>query len=302
MDQIVDQLAKWLADPVISKVGYFLIAVIVAIMVVRALQLVASRSIADTSARYRVRKFIGFAGYTIVALFLISSFSDRLGQLSVVFGVAGAGIAFSLQEVIASIAGWIAISLGGFYRIGDRVQLGGIRGDVIDIGMLRTTIMEMGDWVKGDNYNGRVVRVANSFVFKEPVYNYSGDFPFLWDEFTVPIRFGSDWRLAQTVIEGAVIEATRDIVVECEQKWASMVRKYMIEDARIAPSVTLVITDNWIEYTVRYPVNFNRRRATKDIIMRSLLEGFEVHPGKLEFASTTIELSGSLTPALVAKM
>lgn len=94
-------------------------------------------------------------------------------------GVASASIAFALQEVIGSIAGWIAISFGNFYAPGERVQLGGIRGDVIDIGILRTTLMELGEWVASDLYTGRVVRIANSFVFKQPVFNYSGDFPFL---------------------------------------------------------------------------------------------------------------------------
>jgi len=78
-----------------------------------------------------------------------------------------------------------------------RIQLEGIRGDVIDIGILRTTLMECGDWVKGDNYNGRIVRIANSFVFKEPVFNYSGDFPFLWDKIMIPIKYGSDYREAR---------------------------------------------------------------------------------------------------------
>lgn len=85
------------------------------------------------------------------------------------FGVLGAGVAFALQEVIASVAGWIAQSFGRLYDVGDRIQLGGIKGDVIDIGVLRTTLMECGGWVNGDQYNGRVVRVANSFIFKEPV-------------------------------------------------------------------------------------------------------------------------------------
>jgi small-conductance mechanosensitive channel len=67
---------------------------------------------------------------------------------------------------------------GGFYNSGDRVQLGGIKGDVMDIGVLRTTIMETGQWVDGDLYNGRIVLIAASF-FKEPVFNYSGDFPFM---------------------------------------------------------------------------------------------------------------------------
>ena len=137
-------------------------------------------------------------------------FSDRLGGLTVAFGVAGAGIAFALQEVIASVAGWVAVSFGGFYKVGDRVQLGGIKGDVIDIGVLRTTLMEIGEWVNGDQYNGRIVRVANSFVFKEPVFNYSGEFPFLWDEIMLPVKYGSDHRLARELIARVAEEVVGD--------------------------------------------------------------------------------------------
>ena len=127
-------------------------------------------------------------------------YSDKLGGLTVAFGVAGAGIAFALQEVIASFAGWLAIMFGSFYKTGDRVQLGGIKGDVMDIGVLRTTIMEVGQWVDGDLYNGRIVLVANSFVFKEPVYNYSGDFPFLWDEIKIPIQYGSNYEKTNEIL------------------------------------------------------------------------------------------------------
>jgi small-conductance mechanosensitive channel len=91
----------------------------------------------------------------------------------------GAGIAFAHQEIIVSIAGCIAITFGRYYKVGDRILLGGVKGDVIDISVLRTTIMECGSWVDGDLYNGRVVGLANSFLFKDPVYNYSGDFLFL---------------------------------------------------------------------------------------------------------------------------
>ena len=60
--------------------------------------------------------------------------------------------------------------------------------------------METGQWVDGDLYNGRIVLIANSFVFKDPVFNYSGDFPFLWDEIKVPVKYGSDYELARKII------------------------------------------------------------------------------------------------------
>ncbi len=198
-----------------------------------------------------------------------------------------------MQEVITSFAGWVALSFGGFYGIGDRIQLGGIMGDVIDIGMLRTTIMECGGWVKGDLYNGRIVRVANSYVFKEPVFNYSGDFPFLWDELTVPIRYGSDYELARALLREIVTEQTAANVEDAKETWATMVRKFRIEDAKLEPMVTVVANDNWVEYTVRYVVPYRARRLTKDALFRSILNGVSATAGKVSFASATFELVGA---------
>ncbi len=290
MDNLNTQAMSWLQSPLMANISYIIVVAIITMIIIRTLQSVASRSITDTSARYRVRKFIGFFGYILAAIVLLSTFSRSMAQFSVIFGVAGAGIAFALQEVIASIAGWIAISFGGFYRPGDRVQVGGIKGDVIDIGMLRTTLMEIGDWVHGDVYNGRIVRVANSFIFKEPVYNYSGEFSFLWDEFKLPVRFGSDWQLAQQLIEEAVTEHVAEFQEQSQRNWKVLVGKFLIEEARIAPIVTLNVTDNWIEFTARYVVDYRRRRATRDAIMRSLLTAFDAHKEKVEFGSATFEL------------
>lgn len=296
MIEISGLLDGLVTNPIVGRAGMVVITVIAVLIGIRMLQTVVSRSVKETSARYRIRKFIGFLGYIVLILVLLSMFSERLGQLTVIFGVAGAGIAFALQEVIASVAGWIAISLGGFYRPGERVQVGGIKGDVIDIGVLRTTLMEIGDWVGGDIYNGRIVRVANSFVFKEPVYNYSGEFPFLWDEIKVPVRSGSDWRLAQQVIETAVADNVAEYQDLATKQWDVLVRKYLIEEARVTPMVTLAVTDNWIEFTARYVVDYRRRRATKDAISRALLIGFEQNKDRLEFGSTTIEITAMPAP------
>lgn len=255
-----------------------------------ALRRLAIRTIDDVSARYRARKAIGYAGYFLFLIVLLGLLSARIAQFSVVIGAIGAGVAFALQEVIASIAGWVALQFGGFYKPGDRVQLGGIRGDVIDIGVLRTTLMEIGGWVDGDQYNGRMVRIANSFVFKEPVFNYSGAFPFLWDEFTLPVRYGSDWKLAQTLIEDAVRAQVEDYARKSEQLWQHVARSFMLEDARVDPAVTLTATDNWIAFNVRYIVDYKARRSTRDAIMRTLLEAIDATQGKVRLASTTIEL------------
>ncbi|MGD9842317.1 MAG: mechanosensitive ion channel family protein, partial [Steroidobacteraceae bacterium] len=162
---MMDDIQHLLAQPTTSKLLVLLGMLAILILVVRVAKRAINLRLENNMARYRARKVVTFAAYLVTVLILLFTFSDRLGGLTVALGVAGAGVAFALQEVIASVAGWIAISFGNFFTTGDRVQLGGIKGDVIDIGVLRTTIMEVGQWVDGDLYNGQIVRVANSFVF-----------------------------------------------------------------------------------------------------------------------------------------
>src|SRR6202161_954469 len=148
----------------------------------RVLEQTLPRRFGRADARYRVRKFVVFCGYLAILLFLALLFEDRLGRLSFALGVAGAGVAVALQDVLASIAGAFSIGFSKLYTVGDRVQIGDTRGDVIDIGLLRTTLMETGNWVGRDLYSGRIVRIPNNTVLKNSVFNYSQGFRFIWDQ------------------------------------------------------------------------------------------------------------------------
>lgn len=287
---MTETLSTWLSDPTIGKLVTLALGVLVIVSLVRLLNRSLRRVIKDSEARYRSRKLVTFGGYAAAVVLVLTIYSGRLGGLNVALGVAGAGIAFALQEVIASFAGWFAIAMSGFYRTGDRVELGGIRGDVIDIGVLRTTLMELGEWVKGDLYTGRLVRIANSFVFKAPVFNYSGEFPFLWDELTVPIKYGTDWKHARVVLERVADEVVGDYAAGAHTAWKNITRSYLVEDARVAPMVSLVANDNWIEFTLRYVVDYKSRRRTKDELFTRILEEVEASEGRIALASATFEL------------
>lgn len=288
----METIKDWLNDPTFGK---FLVVAggwLIVWLLVKLIQRLVVRAVGDSSARYRLRKFVAFLGFFAALLVVALGFSEYLGGLTIAFGVAGAGIAFALQEVIASIAGWVAISAGGFYRPGDRVQVGGIVGDVIDVGVLRTTLMETGGWVKGDLYNGRLVRIANSFVFKEPVFNYSADFPFLWDEIVVPIRQGSDWRWVTEMLEKVLAEEVGEVAREGQAAWDELVKRYMIESAQVEPMVTMIVNDNWIEFTARYAVDYKRRRTSKNRLFRRILGELEASGGRAAIASATHEIVG----------
>lgn len=269
-------------------------ALVVALGAIVAVSALARRSVQryveSPDTRYRLRKLVSAAAWVAGGLAVAIVFSDRLGNLTLAFGIAGAGIAFALQEVITSLAGWLAVVFGGFYGVGDRVQLGGIRGDVIDVGMLRTTIMECGQWVNGDLYNGRIVRIANSFVFKEPVFNYSGEFPFLWDEIMLPIKYGSDYRLARELIERVAEEVVGEYARSAEKAWEPITRSYLVEPAAVRPSVTMTANENWIEFTLRFVVDYKARRVTKDRLFQRLLEEVDKSADAVGIAASTLNI------------
>jgi small-conductance mechanosensitive channel len=151
--------------------------------------------------------------------------------------------------------------------------------------------MECGGWINGDQYNGRIVRVANSFIFKEPVFNYSSDFPFLWDELVIPVRYGSDYAFARQIFEGVLTEITGDYSAQSKAIWHQMTARYMIEAVAVEPVVTLVMNDNWVEYTLRYIVDYKKRRTTKDLICERLLQRIDATQGRLKLGSATFEIT-----------
>jgi small-conductance mechanosensitive channel len=135
------------------------------------------------------------------------------------------------------------------------------------------------------------VRVENSFVFKEPVYNYSADFPFLWDEITLPVRYGSDWEYAREKLRQVVDEVCRDFSVQSRDAWQKAVNKYRLEDANIEPMIMLAATDNWIQFTARYVVDYRKRRWTKDRLFTRILEEVDKSNNRIRLASTTVEIA-----------
>lgn len=285
-----EAIREWLFDPTVGKFITAALMLLAVFAIARLAKTSVTRYVRVTDTRYRLRKFITFLTYIVVILILSVIFSDRLGGITVALGVAGAGVAFALREVIASFAGWFAITFAQFYKPGDRVEVGGIKGDVIDISFLRTTLMECGEWVDGDLYNGRVVRVANSFVFKAPVFNYSGEFPFLWDEVKVPVKYGCDQLFTRQTLQTVAEKIVGDYSMGARRAWEPFSKEFLLEDATVEPMVTLIATDNWIEFTVRYVTDYKRRRITKDLLFTRIIEEFERSEGKAAFASATFEL------------
>jgi small-conductance mechanosensitive channel len=284
-------LSNLIAHPMFMKGVVALTTTIVILVLVGLIQATVSKKIDDRNIRYKTRKAIGFIGYVIIFIALLIIFSEQMKNLTVIIGALSVGIGFAMRELIQSIIGWLAVSFWGLYSTGDRIQMGGIMGDVIDVSPLTTTVMECGGWVKGDLYNGRLVRLSNSLVFKDPIINYTVDFPFLWDEIVIPVRTDSDHRLARDIIEKSGLDLLTKVSDESKAAWKNFAMRYRVEDARLEPMVTMTFDANWIEFTLRYVVDYKARRGTKDKLFSNILAGFEETHGKVQIASASFQLT-----------
>lgn len=291
MERINSTLLDWWEQPFVERIAILLVAVLAIVLLVSLIKKQLNRTIKDVDNKYRARKAMNMVGYLLIVAACLFVYSDKLGNIGVALGVAGAGIAFALQEVIVSIAGWLNILIAGTVGVGQRVKIGDVKGDIIDIGVMGTTIMEVGDWVNGDLYNGRIISLANSFVFKEKIHNYSAEYPFLWDEITVPIRTESDYNLARKVFTDVLNELCADYASKSEAQWNNLANKYRVENAQVQPMVTLQFDENWITFTLRYIVDYKKRRSTKDAIYTKLLNEIAKYEQIIMIATSTLEVT-----------
>ncbi|MEZ5008753.1 MAG: mechanosensitive ion channel [Chitinophagales bacterium] len=286
-----DDIKQWILENLISyNTIKYLVWMVFILVVIYFLRKLIRRRISDTSVRYRAQKGVEMFGYFLIILLSISYITGNVKNLTLIIGLLSAGIAFTLQELILSIAGSIYIFVLKVYKPGDRIEINGIKGDVIDIDTIYTTMMEIGQWVNSDNYSGRIVKLSNAFVFKGPIYNYSQDFPFIWDEINFPIRYGSDMELAKKIILNAASETLEDYVKNSESKWRDIVNKYYIEDAIVNSTVAVTLTDNWTQFNLRYIVDYKKRRMTKNTLHEKIGNAIQATDGKVKLASATFEI------------
>ena len=277
------------------------VAAILGILLIHAgfsvLEQTLPRRFGRADSRYKVRKFVIFSGYLVILLFLALLFEDRLGRLGFALGLIGAGVAVALQDVLASLAGAFAIGFSKLYMAGDRVQIGDTRGDVIDIGLLRTTLMETGNWVSNDMYNGRIARIPNSAVLKGPVFNYSQGFQFIWDEIKVVFTTNSDYQFAKDMLTRVAKEVIGEYLAEAQISWKAVSDYYETANPSLEPAITLVVNGGNLQFGVSYIVDYTKRTTAQDRLFTKIVQEVANSGGRLEWASASAPAPVATKPA-----
>lgn len=268
----------------------YLLWVLIVVLVIQFIRRFLKRNLPDNTTRYKSQKGVEIVGYFLIVILSVSYFTGNIKDFTLAVGLFSAGVAFALQELFLAVAGSVYIFIIKVYKVGERIEINGIKGDIIDIDSMYTTMMEIGEWVSSDNYSGRIVKISNAFVFKVPVFNYSRDFPFIWDEFDLPVHYESDLEMAKNIMKQVAVEELSEFSEKSRARWKDIVNKYYIEDAELAPTLSVTMTDNWIRLNLRYIVDYKKRRLTKNILQEKINAAIRKSEGKVVVASTTVEI------------
>jgi small-conductance mechanosensitive channel len=282
----------------------FTLVLVVAVLALRWLALAAIRSVVHRRtepAGFWSRQGIQLVVAITLILGIASIWIDAGTNLTTGLGLLSAGVAFALQQPLTAIAAYFVILRGDMFNVGDRIVLDNVRGDVIRLGFMKTTVLEMGQppgagraadpsvWVHGRQYTGRIVTVSNGAIFSDPVFNYTRDFPFVWDELSIPITYDSDRaEVERIMLAAADTAAPRDAIPANAVE--AMQRNYAVNDIDLEPHVYMRITDNWLELSLRFLLPVRSARQVKDAMTREILTALDA--AGIGIASTTFDIVG----------
>lgn len=234
--------------------------------------------ISDTKTRYSLRKAISMITIVLILVVLLRIWIPNPQALLVAYGVVAAGIAVALQDLVKNLAGSISIFFTGSFQVGNRIKINGVVGDVIDIGLFNTTLLEVGEWIAADQATGRITTVPNGCVLHQAVHNYTKHHKYLWDELAVVVTAESDWNEAIHIMSTVGEKHTKDFVTKADRSLTKLERYYYVEGHILDPNVYIEPGADGYRLTLRYVVNAWKRRSTASNIWTDIIAEFETHP------------------------
>jgi len=240
----------------------------------------------DARTRYGWGKVTGYFSALVAVLVIARLWFSGLGQFATFAGLVSAGIAIALRDIVADFAAWIFIVTRRPFRVGDRIEIGEHRGDVIDIRVFQFTLMEVGNWVHADQSTGRVLHIPNGMVMTHPLANYSRGFRYIWNEIPVLVTFESDWRKAKEILEAVISERAENLSERAQGMVREASKKFMIFYSTLTPTVYTSVEASGVLLTMRYLCQPRQRRGSEQAVWEDVLEAFGREPG-IDFAYPT---------------
>lgn len=249
-------------------------AITVALLIL--LRIIIGRVLArstDHDALFRINKSVTYAlattGLVVVGWIWVDAFDNLVTYL----GLVSAGIAIGLSDLLKNIVGWAYILSRRPFKIGDRIEVLGLKGDVVDIRLFRFSMLEVGgDRIAAEQSTGRLLHVPNGQVFTEPVANYTEGFAYVWHEIPLLVTFESDWRKAKAIMEEAITHHAANIHESSAVAIRKTARQYNIKMGALSPIVYMTVRDSGVLLTGRLIVDPRTLRGIDEKIWTEILD------------------------------
>ncbi len=277
MENLQQYISDFFAlDPTMVSKAISSALIVVALILMRFIVIrIVTRHTEDVRARYTWRKSTTYISVIIGSLVIGRVWFSGFQSLTTYLGLVSAGVAIALKDPLSNLAAWLFIVWRRPFTPGDRIEIGGVRGDVIDQRIFQFTVMEIGNWVDGDQSTGRVVRIPNGKVFTEPLANYSKGFQFIWDEVQVLVTFESDWKKAKSILLEIAQVRTKHLTKEAERRVQEASAKMMIFYRTLTPIVYTSVKDSGIMFSIRFLCDPRGRRKAEEEIWEDILDRFD---------------------------
>ncbi len=288
MNNIIDWIENitGLSSGTQSKI-FTSILIILILGAVRTITLrIVWRRTENVQSRYRWQKSTTYTAVIIGFFLIIRVWFAGIQSLATFLGLLTAGIAIALKDIVASFAGWIFLIWRRPFVVGDRIQIGDYRGDVIDIRVFKFSIMEIGNWVDAEQSTGRIIHIPNSMILTDVMANYSQGFQFIWHEIPVLITFESNWEKAKNILLEIANQHALQLSAQAEKRVKEASKKYMIFYTSLTPTVYTTVKDSGVLLSMRYMIEPRKRRGSEQEIWEAILREFS-HSEDIDFAYPT---------------
>ena len=268
------------------KIIVSVIVIIVILIIQRLLKKLFIHRIVDLKVRYQWQKISLYLAVFLIIISLSNVWLELFGSMGTFLGLLSAGIAIALKDPLVNMVSWAFILIRQPFKVGDRIQIGKMAGDVIDIRLFQFSIMEIGNWVDAEQSTGRIVHIPNGIVFTEPQANYTAEFQYIWNEIPVLVTFESDWKKAKQLLADIVNHHGILLSTEAEKQIKEAAKRFLIFYNKLTPIVYTSVKDSGVMLTMRYMCNPRERRSIEEKIWEDILNKFSEYDD-IDFAYPT---------------
>ncbi|HWR13635.1 MAG TPA: mechanosensitive ion channel domain-containing protein [Terriglobales bacterium] len=264
------QVAVW--HGILKSVLYLLVLVILMVLAEIGIDRYLSRSKADRRKVVTMRMLSRFAVRFVCFLAILLAIFGSPKELTTIIGLATAGLTVALKDFIIAFLGWFVIMGRNGIRVGDWVEINGISGEVAEIGLFRTVLLETGNFADPGHPTGRRVTFVNSFAIERHFFNFSTVGQWLWDTLEVLVPNGQDPQEVVDSIRNIVIEATAESTRQAENEWQRVTHRYGVQPFSAEPNIDMRPTAQGVILNVRYITRANQRYDLRSRLYQSIVE------------------------------